>query len=291
MLKQLLSENEDLFEENGEATTEVIHHIDTDNHPPIFVPPYRLNPHKKAELKRHIDEMLSTDIIEPSESPWAAPVVMVPKKDGGTRICIDYRRLNAITKPDRYPLPRMDDLLHEAKKTGFITALDLRAGYWQVSVKPEDQEKTAFTTPFGIYQFKRLPFGLRNAPATFQRLMDRFRTGMDLNGTVLAYLDDVLILSSTFGEHIEDLAVTFNRLRQFKLRINASKCRFCATSLKYLGHIITANGIMPDPEKLLLLRKWYRQETLSMSNRSCRRVHGTADLFRDSRIYQSLLVT
>lgn len=249
-LNQIIMDHGDLFAENGPATTQIMHHIDTGNHVPISCAPYRLNPKKKAELKVQIDEMLHSDIIEPSESSWAAPVVMVPKKDGGIRVCVDYRKLNAATKPDRYPLPRMDDLLHEAKSTQFMTSLDLRAGYWQVPVKIDHQEKTAFTTPFGIFQFKRLPFGLRNAPATFQRLMDRVKTGIGTNGTFLAYLDDLLILSVTFEDHMDDLKAIFGRLRHFNLRINMEKCKFCVNDIRYLGHIITANGIKTDPDKI-----------------------------------------
>lgn len=160
--------------------------------------------------------MLADGIIEPCSSPWASPVVLVPKANGSVRVCVDYRRLNAITTPDTYPIPRIDDLLHEAKPTPFMSLLDLKAGYWQIGVREEDQEKTAFITPFGIFKFKRMPFGLRNAPSTFQRLIDRIRISLG-DVKLLAYLDDLAIFSSTFEAHLNDLEKTFQRLREFGL--------------------------------------------------------------------------
>lgn len=207
-----------------------------------------MTPAKKEILKSEIEKLLSDNIIEECESPWAAPVVLVPKKDGGTRLCIDYRSLNSITKTDSYPLPRMDDLLHATKKTFFMTTIDLRSGYHQINVREEDRDKTAFVSPFGVYRFLRLPFGLCNAPATFQRLIDRFRSGIP-NVMLLAYLDDLIILSEDFNTHIADVKLVFDRLRQFKLRANRDKCTFASARVKYLGHIITSDGIQVDPDK------------------------------------------
>lgn len=172
------------------------------------------------------------------------------KKTGGIRICIDYRELNAITKADRYPLPRIDDLLHSAKATKFMSTLDLQSGYWQIGVEKNDQDKTAFVTPFGMYKFTRMPFGLRNAPATFQRLIDRLK--VSLNGLVLfAYLDDIILCSLSFEEHIKELNRLFDRLREFNLKANIDKCSFACNEVKYLGHILTPNGIMVDPQKIM----------------------------------------
>ncbi|XP_043263107.1 uncharacterized protein LOC122403574 [Colletes gigas] len=248
-LEQLLIQHLDLFETSEESTTFAEHRIDTGDNAPIAVPPYRLSPARKAVLRDEIDEMLQKDIIEESESPWAAPVVMVAKKDGGVRVCVDYRRLNAITVTDTYPLPRIDDLIHATTSTRFMTTLDLRSGYWQIPVHQKDQEKTTFVTPFGTYRFKRMPFGLKNAPATFQRMMDRLRAPLG-ERMIIAYLDDLLILSSSFNNHLADLKATFSRIRFFGLRMNREKCYMCCPEIKYLGHIITPSGIEADPEKI-----------------------------------------
>ncbi|GFU52839.1 transposon Tf2-9 polyprotein [Trichonephila clavipes] len=186
----------------GEPTPFIEHRINTRNHLPVAVPPYRMNPSKKEILKQEIDRLLSEGIIEECESPYASPVVLIPKPNGTFRLCIDYRKLNEITVADTYPLPRMDDLLHQAKLTPFMSTLDLRAGYHQVKVHVEDQDKTAFVCPFGTYRFLRMPYGLRNAPATFQRLMNRFCNGLE-DILALPYLDDIIVLSETFEKHIK----------------------------------------------------------------------------------------
>ncbi|GFX17828.1 retrovirus-related Pol polyprotein from transposon 17.6 [Trichonephila clavipes] len=200
----------------GEPTPFIEHRINTRNHLPVAVPPYRMNPSKKEILKQEIDRLLSEGIIEECESPYASPVVLVPKPNGTFRLCIDYRKLNEITVADTYPLPRMDDLLHQAKLTPFMSTLDLRAGYHQVKVHVEDQDKTTFVCPFGTYRFLRMPYGLRNAPATFQRLMNRFCNGLE-DILALPYLDDIIVLSETFEKHMFDLKTIFERLLHFKL--------------------------------------------------------------------------
>lgn len=164
-------------------------------------------------------------------------------------MCIDYRGLNHITIPDSYPIPRVDDLLHATGPTPFMSTLDLKNGYWQLAVKPSDRDKTAFVCPFGTFRFKRMPFGLKTAPSTFQRLMDKFRAGLP-NVTLLAYLDDLVVLSPTFQRHLEDLKLVFDRLRQFKLAANREKCAFVCSEIKYLGHRISKHGISPDPDKI-----------------------------------------
>lgn len=156
--------------------------------------------------------MLKKGIIEESKSSWSFPVVLIPKKDGGVRVCVDYRRLNAITTTDTYPLPRMDDLLHAAKTTPFMSTIDLKAGYWQIKMAPVGKPKTAFTTPFGIFVFNRMPFGLKNAPATFQRLIDKFRSELP-HILILAYLDDIIICSNDFNSHMQDLRQTLSKIK------------------------------------------------------------------------------
>ncbi|GFX37944.1 retrovirus-related Pol polyprotein from transposon 17.6 [Trichonephila clavipes] len=208
-----------------------------------------MNPSKKEILKQEIDRLLSEGIIEECESPYASPVVLIPKPNGTFRLCIDYRKLNEITVADTYPLPRMDDLLHQAKLTPFMSTLDLRAGYHQVKVHVEDQDKTAFVCPFGTYRFLRMPYGLHNAPATFQRLMNRFCNGLE-DILALPYLDDIIVLSETFEKHMFDLKTIFERLLHFKLKANREKCHFAFSRVKYLGFWITQKGIEVDPEKV-----------------------------------------
>ncbi|GFW56357.1 retrovirus-related Pol polyprotein from transposon 412 [Trichonephila clavipes] len=157
-INSLLEKYEECFQPGGEPTPFIEHRINTRNHLPVAVPPYRMNPSKKEILKQEIDRLLSEGIIEECESPYASPVVLIPKPNGTFRLCIDYRKLNEITVADTYPLPKMDDLLHQAKLTPFMSTLDLRAGYHQVKVHVEDQDKTAFVCPFGTYRFLRMPY-------------------------------------------------------------------------------------------------------------------------------------
>ena len=165
------------------------------------------------------------------------------------RVCVDYRKLNAITIPDRYLLPRIDDLLHTAKSTKFMTTLDLQSGYYQVEVAEVDLDKTCLISPFGTFRFKRMPFGLRNAPATFQRLINYFKSGI-LQICILAYFDDIIICSESFQQHIADLNVVLERLIMYKLRLNNDKCNFCCSNVKFLGHVLTPDGIVVDEDKI-----------------------------------------
>lgn len=249
MLTEVLRKNQDLFEDGIGPTPYAEHNIALLDDEPVAVPPYRLSNAKKDLLKTELDKLLAAGIIEECESPYAAPVVLVPKKNGDVRLTVDYRKLNAKTRPDRYPLPRVDDILHDAHQTQFMSTLDLRSGYHQVAVKPSDRDKTAFVCPLGTYRFTRMPFGLRNAPSTFQRLMDRFRSGLqDLN--LLAYLDDLIILSETFEAHMNHLQRVFDRLRLYNLHLNRPKCNFSCPSVDYLGHVIKPSGIAPNPNKV-----------------------------------------
>ena len=172
---------------------------------PISQAPYRMNPQKKEFLRQEIANMEKDGIIRKSTSPWASPVVIVDKKDGTYRICIDYRKLNKVTKPDAFPLPRIDDMLESFGDAQWFTTLDLASGYWQVEMNSDDAEKTAFVTPFGLYEFLVMPFGLSYAPATFQRLMNRVLQEF-LGDFVAVYLDDVIIFAKgTFKQHIDHL--------------------------------------------------------------------------------------
>ncbi|KAJ3661163.1 hypothetical protein Zmor_005573 [Zophobas morio] len=245
----LVDDFADAFEAHGPPTPYAEHRIDTGDHAPIAVPPYQLNATKKQLLKEEVEKMIQAQVIEECDSPWAAPIVLIPKKDGSVRPCVDYRKLNAVTRPDAYPLPRLDDLLHSVGPIGCMSTLDLQAGYWQIQMRPEDRDKTAFICPFGLFRFRRLPFGLRNAPASFQRLMDRFKSGLP-NLTLLAYLDDLIVISADEESHLEHLREVFERLRTFKLRVNREKCQFGCHEVRYLGHVLSPAGIAADPNKV-----------------------------------------
>ncbi|KAJ8712243.1 hypothetical protein PYW07_005085 [Mythimna separata] len=248
-LSNLLMVNEDIFKPGGGPTSFAVHRIDTGDAVPISSPPYRVSPAKKEIIRQQLDKMLEEEVIEEAESEWASPVVLVPKKNGEVRFCVDYRKLNSVTRADKYPLPVIDELLQSTKPNSVMSTIDLKAGYWQINVAPEDRPKTSFITPFGTLQFRRMPFGLRNAPSTFQRLIDRFRSGLK-DVCVLAYLDDLLVISSDPLSHVQDLQQVFDRLRLFNLTANRVKCVFARDTVTYLGHVISARGIEPDPMKV-----------------------------------------
>jgi hypothetical protein len=256
-LKQLLLENSDLFNktlnEPGNAS-KVTHTIDTQDNRPINQPPYHAGPKEREVIQQQINEMLNSKVIQPSKSPWAAPVVLVKKKDNSVRFCVDYRKLNNITKKDVYPLPRIDDSLGALGRAKYFSCMDLTSGYWQIPMNEKDREKTAFVSHAGLYEFLVMPFGLCNAPATFQRYMDITFAGLKWN-SCLVYLDDIIVFSPTFEQHLDDLKSVFERIRTSNLRIKASKCNFCCESLTYLGHKITPSGIQPDPKKISAIKE------------------------------------
>jgi hypothetical protein len=207
--------------------------------------------------------MEEVGIIRKSKSPWAFPVVIVSKEDGTHRLCIDYRKLNKVTKPDAFPLPRIDDMLESFGQAKWFTTLDLASGYWQVGMNPEDVEKTAFRTPYGLYEFLVMPFGLSYAPGTFQRLMNHILHEY-LNDFVAVYLDDIIIFTKgTFEQHIEQLAKVFQKLREAKLKIKISKCHFCLPNIHFLGHVVGRDGIHPDPEKIDKVKNYPEPKNLT----------------------------
>jgi len=208
------------------------------------------NPAMQKIIDDEVQDMLQNDVIEPSSSPWSSPVVIVRKKDGRPRFCIDFRKVNEVTEHDAYPLPQVHATLDKLRGARYLTTLDLQQGYWQIPLAAESRPVTAFTVPGrGLMQFKVMPFGLHSAPATFQRLLDKL-LGPELEPHVFIYLDDIIIVSATFDEHLQHLAEVFRRLRNARLRLNPEKCHFCRSELKYLGHIIDQQGIRTDPEKV-----------------------------------------
>jgi hypothetical protein len=203
-------------------------------------------------------------LITKSKSPWAFPVVIVDKKGGEKRLYIDYRKLNALTRKDSYPIPRIDDFLESFRRAGWFTTLDLASGYWQVMMTESDKEKTAFNTPFGLYQFNIMPFGLCNAPGTFQRLMNHVLQDF-LGKFVAIYLDDIIIYSQSFEQHIDHVKQVFQALREAHLKIKLKKCYFAMPNISFLGHIVGREGLRPDPAKVQKIRDFPRphnQKTL-----------------------------
>ncbi|GFX85048.1 hypothetical protein TNCV_4998771 [Trichonephila clavipes] len=216
--------------------------------------------HTTEEVGTLLREMQENDIIEPSSSPWASPIVLVRKKDGSTRFCVDYRKLNDVTKKDSYPLPRIDDTLDTLSGHKWFSTLDLKSGYWQVEIHPEDREKTAFTSGQGLWQFKVMPFGLCNAPGTFERLMETVLKGLTFEACLI-YLDDVIIGGRTFEEHLQNIRKVLSKLSDANLKLNPSKCKFFQKEVNYLGHI-SAEGVRTDPEKVSAVKNWKRPENL-----------------------------
>ena len=237
-------------------TTEIKHRIYTGDATPIAQRSYKTNPSNAKFITEEIQQMLENGIIRHSKSPWASPVVVVGKKDGAKRFCVDYRKLNSVTKVDAYPLPRIDELLASLGGASWFTTLDLASGYWQVAMHPKDIEKTAFITSHGLYEFLVMPFGLNNAPGTFQRLMNWVLRDF-LGIFVAVYLDDVIIYTKgSFELHIDHLQQVFQTLREVNLKIKVKKCHFCQPSLNFLGHVVGRQGIEPDPEKIKRIKEF-----------------------------------
>ena len=249
-LEQLLERNHDCFAEDERqiGTTPLITmSIDTGDHPPVAKRPYTLAIKHHDWVKAEIDKLLKAGVIRESDSSWSAPIVVVPKGDGGKRLCIDYRALNAITRTFIWPMPRVEDILAKLGKAKFFTALDLRSGYHHIALDKESIKKTTFCTPFGKYEYLKVPFGLAQAPSYFQKLMNKVLNGLNF---AFAYLDDIIIFSNTAEEHLKHIQIIINRLRTAQLKLKKSKCSFFKKELYYLGHLLTTEGIKPQIEKV-----------------------------------------
>ncbi len=257
-LEELLSEYSDVFaKENAPLghTDLVKHTIDTGDTPPIRQRARRLPLASKEIADQEIDKMLATGIIEPSFSPWSSPIVLVKKKDGSTRFCVDYRKLNMATRKDAYPLPRIDDTIDALSGSVFFTTLDMDSSYWQVEMDEKDKDKTAFATHRGLFNFNVMSFGLCNAPSTFERLMERVLSGLHWE-ICLVYLDDVIVYSKSFSEHVSRLKTVFQRFRDASLKLKPKKCHLFQKQVLYLGHIVSDKGVATDPAKIEKVKEW-----------------------------------
>lgn len=237
-----------IFSDVPGLTDLVEHRIETPEGRHIRIRPYRIPAARKTDIKREVTEMLKLGVIRPSQSCWSSPIVMIPKPDGSTRFCMDFRALNDISTFDAYPIPRVDDLIERLGEAEYITTLDLTKGYWQVPLRESDKQKTAFATEDGLYEFNVLPFGLHGAPATFQRLMNVILAPFPTFSA--AYLDDIVIFSKTWNEHLTHLATVLQALRKAGLHINAKKSRAAFNSVHYLGYVLGKGLIAPQDEKV-----------------------------------------
>ena len=251
-VKHLLVEFKDIFSGGPYdiGCTKLLQHtIDTSSDKPILQRPRRLPIHVQAEVQMMIEDMVKCGIIQPSRSPWCAPIVVVTKKNGTKRLCVDFRKLNNITVRDSYPLPRIEDVLNVLAGCRYFSALDMKSGYHQVEVAPADRPKTAFSVGTGLYEWIRMPFGLVNAPATFSRLMCTLLADLSFE-EVISYLDDVLIYSKTFNAHLTTLRRVFSRFREANLKLSPEKCKWFQKQTEFLGYLITENGVRTHPDKI-----------------------------------------
>jgi len=259
-LKLLLSNHHQVFslEEGERGETDLTQfEINTVDTLPKKQPTRRIPYAAQQEVAQLLKEMQDANVIRPSTSAWASPIVLVKKKDGTLRFCVDYRALNKVTVADAFPLPKIDDLLDQLGKCRYFSTLDLKSGYWQIQVHPSSQAKTAFTTHKGLFEFRVMPFGLMNAPAAFQRLMQQILSTLDRDGSpnfVAVYLDDILIFSETFADHKYHIKQVLQKLEEVNLKLNPKKCHFGCQVVEYLGHILTPNGLQPNPERVTAVK-------------------------------------
>ena len=255
--------------ENDPGCTDAIkHRINTTDARPVAQPYRRVPPTQLDKVKAHLEKLLRTGVIVPSHSDHASPIVLVRKKSGALRMCIDYRTLNAKTVKDAYALPRIIESMDAMTGSKWFTTLDLQSAYNQVQMEPADQHKTAFTTPLGL-------FGLCNAPATFQRLMQT-AFHAEMFNILLVYLDDIVVYSDTLDEHLARLDTVFTRLKSYGLKLEIRKCSFFKKSVKYLGHVVSSEGVATDPDKISAVRDWAPPQTL----RELRAFIGFASYYR-----------
>ena len=236
--------------------------IETGDAAPIKLPYYKLGPADQDELKRQLKELLEAKLVRPSISPWGAPVLFVTKKNGSKRLCIDYRALNRVTKTDAYPLPRIQESLDRLGKSRFYTSLDATSGFWQNPVAEADIPKTAFNTRYGSYEFTVTPFGLKNCPSAFQRMMDEILAGF-LDDFVIVYVDDILIYSESWDDHVAHVRQVAERLKDYGIQVNMSKSCFGTGKIVYCGFVVENGQVSMDPSKVEVITNWPSPENAS----------------------------
>jgi len=232
-----------------------IHQIDTGDARPMRQTLQRQPCHLLDKIDENVVKMVEAGVIEPSCSPWTSNIVVVSKKNGSLRFCVDYRKLNSVTRRDAYPLPRIDSRLDALSGTQLFSAFDLRASYHQVPMDMKDADKTTFIVRTGTYRFRRVPFGLCNAGSTFQRVMDLAPNGLNFN-MCLVYLDCIIVFSATVKEHLNRLRKIFDRLRAANLKLKSSKCSLMRADVKFLGHVVSGEGVATDLTKIEVVKDW-----------------------------------
>ena len=225
----------------------ILHDVDVGDATPVKQHPNRSNPSKQAYLDKEINDLLKNDLIEPSHSSWSSPCILVPKPDGSYRMCTDYWKVNNLTKTDTFPIPRMDDCVDKIGHAKYVSKFDLLKGFWQIPLSERAKEISAFATPSGLYQYKVMPFGMKNSPATFQRLINYLIA--DIKGCE-AYIDDVIIYSNTWEKHLQIMHKFFQRLSESNLTVNLSKSEFGCGHVTYLGHIVGQGKVKPIDAKV-----------------------------------------
>ena len=256
--RELLVKHANLFATSDAdlgRTSLVTHDIDTGDAALVRQPPRRVPFMMQPELDKEMNRMLEQGVVEPGQSPWSSPVVLVRKKDGSIRFCVDYRRLNAVTRFDAYPLPRIDETIQSLSRAKFFTTLDMISGYWQVGLTEEAWLKLAFTVRGGLYPWNVMPFGLCNAPSTFERLMETVLQGLQWKNC-LVYLDDVVIFSRSEDELIVRMDEVFTRLSRAGLKLKPRKCKFFARETEYLDHVVSEAGMAVSPDKITAITEW-----------------------------------
>ena len=258
-LKTFLNKFNDVFSQNDQDlgfTSLVQHRIELSDEAPFKQRHRRIPPAMYQELKDHLQDLLDQNVISKSHSPFSSNVVLVRKKTGELRLCVDFRQLNNNTIKDAYALPRLDETLDSLAGAKYFTVLDMKSGYYQIKMADEHKERTAFSVgPLGLFQYNRMPFGLTNCPATYQRLMQEI-FGDLINRECVIFLDDILVYSKTFEEHVERLQHVFDKIREVGMKLSAKKCNFCQPQVKYLGHVVSAKGVSTDPDKTAKVSNW-----------------------------------
>ena len=273
-LAEVITQYREVFPDVPSKTNLIEHDVDVGDSAPIKQHPYRVSPMKKELLDKEVQYMLKNDIIEESQSNWSSPCILVPKHDGGFRFCTDFRKVNDKTKSDSFPIPRIADCIDQIGNAKFVSTFDMLKGYWQVPLTQRAREISAFVTPSGLYQYKVMPFGMKNAPATFQRMVNKLVR--DIDGCE-GYIDDVVIFSDNWSDHIRQIKSFFQIMREAKLTINLMKSEFGKATVKYLGHIVGQGQVRPLDAKIQTIVKF----PIPTSRKELARFLGMAGYYRN----------